>query len=149
MAIPSNFGSPKVDGGATAYSPSQFGADYSIGGRIGNWFTGNNSIAEQRADAWNKASELAYNREEAQKSRDWSEYMASTSLQRMMADANKAGINPLYLVGNSGSSVSSGATASASGSGSNYSSGSTRKGSGIKDLAMTAMAIAKIAVLLS
>ena len=148
MAV-SDFGSPVVDGGATAFSPSQFGADYSIGGRIKNWFTGENQIAEQRADSWNKASEMAFNRAEAQKSRDWSEYMAATSLQRMSADAKKSGINPLYLVGNSGASVSSGATASASGSGSNYHQGSSKGGHGLRDLAMTAMAIAKIAVLLA
>ncbi len=148
MAV-SDFGSPVVDGGATAYSPSQFGADYSIGGRIKNLFTGDNQIAEQRADAWNKATDMAFNREEAKKSRDWSEYMASTSLQRMMADAKKAGINPLYLVGNSGASFSSGATASASGSGSNYYQGSPKKGSGMKDFAMTALAIAKLAAILA
>lgn len=148
MAV-SDFGSPVVDGGATAYAPSQFGADYSIGGRIRNWFTGENKIAEQRADSWNKASEMAYNREEAQKSRDWSEYMASTSLQRLSADAKKAGINPLYLVGNSGSSPASGATASASGGGTNFSQGSAKKGSGMKDFAMTALAIAKLAAILA
>ena len=148
--IPSNFGAWADDSAPTAYSPSNFGSDYSFGGRIRNWFTGENKTAEQMADSVNKANEMAFNKNEAERSRDWSEYMASTSLQRMMADAKKAGINPLYLVGNSGSSAPSGAAASAPGSGSNFSQGSGfgKKGSsGLRDLAMTALAFAKIAAL--
>ena len=149
MAIPANYGVWADDSAATAYSPSNFGADYSLGGRIRNWFTGENKTAEQMADSVNKYNEMVFNRDEAQKSRDWSEYMASTSLQRMMADAKKAGINPLYLVGNSGTSPASGATASASGGGTNFSQGSGKKGSGMKDFAMTALAIAKLAAILA
>lgn len=149
MAISSNFGAWADDSGATAYSPSNFGADYSLGGRIRNWFTGENKTAEQMADSVNNYNQMVFNRDEAQKSRDWSEYMASTSLQRMMADAKKAGINPLYLVGNSGSSPASGATASSPGGGTNFSQGSLKKGSGMKDFAMTALAIAKLAAILA
>lgn len=149
MAIPVNFGAWADDSAATAYSPGNFGANYSLGGRIRDWFTGENKTAEQMADSVNKYNEMAYNREEAQKSRDWSEYMASTSLQRMMADAKKAGINPVYLVGNSGSSPASGATASASGGGTNFYQGFNKRGGALKNFALTAVSIAKLAAILA
>lgn len=51
--------------------------------------------------------------EQAQKLRDWQEYMSSTSYQRAMADLKKAGINPLLAFQTlSGASTPSGAMAS-------------------------------------
>lgn len=41
-----------------------------------------------------------FNSAEAQKSRDWNEYMASSSYQRSVADMKAAGINPASLGGN-------------------------------------------------
>lgn len=52
-----------------------------------------------------------FNAEEAQKQRDWEEYMASTVKQREVADYKAAGLNPMMAAGGSGS-VPSGASAS-------------------------------------
>lgn len=48
-----------------------------------------NLAAEERANAFSSA--------EAQKARDWSEFMSSTAYQRAVADLKKAGINPMAL----------------------------------------------------
>ena len=104
-------------------------ADYSVWGDIGNFFTGDRTRAENATAAYNQwASEEAarkFNSEEAQKNRDWQTEMANTAYQRAMADAKKAGINPYYIVGNSGAATGSSASASygGGGKGPNYSGG--------------------------
>lgn len=57
-----------------------------------------------------------FNSAEAQKQRDWEQYMASTQYQRMMSDMEKAGINPASLSGVNAqsNSVPSGSSASSS-----------------------------------
>lgn len=58
----------------------------------------------------------AFNSEEAQKNRDWQEYMSNTSYQRATADMQAAGLNPALLMGrgSSGASTPSGSVASGS-----------------------------------
>lgn len=78
-----------------------------------------NQIKTLSAENTAKSQELAekqwqFNAEEAQKSRDWQEYMSNTSIQRFVQDAEKAGVNPILWYAGSGSSVGSGATASGS-----------------------------------
>lgn len=54
-----------------------------------------------------------FEEQQAQKLRDWQEYMSSTSYQRAVEDLRKAGINPLLAISSlSGASTPSGAMAS-------------------------------------
>lgn len=53
-----------------------------------------------------------FNMQEAQKNRDWQEYMSSTSYQRAVADLQKAGLNPILAYQQGGASTPTGASAS-------------------------------------
>lgn len=78
--------------------------------------------AEQARIAFERQKELMqmemdYNREEAQKSRDWNESMANTVYTRSVNNMKEAGINPVLAasMGLSGASVGSAQTASIGG----------------------------------
>lgn len=131
-------------GTAYAYrTPEQYGADYGLFGRMGDKLLGVNHAAESAAAVYNAEIQNKFNSDEAQKNRDFQEYMSSTAYQRMMQDAKKAGINPYYLVngGSSGSSSPSGSSASSSGS-PNFGSSGNKNVMG--NLAASALAIAKL-----
>ena len=53
----------------------------------------------------------AFNASEAQKNRDFQERLSNTALQRKMADAEKAGLNPIFAVNAEGASTPTGAHA--------------------------------------
>lgn len=68
---------------------------------------------------WTRQLELlklenAFNQAEAEKSRQWQERMSNTAFQRAAEDLKKAGFNPALLLGASGASTPSGATARSS-----------------------------------
>lgn len=60
-----------------------------------------------------QAKAMEYNSSEAQKSRDWQEYMSNTAHQREVADLIKAGLNPVLSALN-GNGASTGSASSAS-----------------------------------
>lgn len=73
------------------------------------------AAAEQMAYQTQSAERaMQFSAEEAQKNRDFQEYMSSTSYQRARADMEKAGINPIlaFSGGSSGASTPSGSSAS-------------------------------------
>lgn len=81
--------------------------------------------AEQAAIAFERQKELQkiandFNREEAEKARNWEAEMANTIYTRSVKNMREAGINPILAanMGLSGANVGSGAVASAAGAGS-------------------------------
>jgi len=65
---------------------------------------------------WAAQFNADFNREEAQKNRDWQKYMSNTAHRREVRDLRKAGLNPiLSAMGGRGASVTSGATAASPG----------------------------------
>ena len=83
-----------------------------VGGFI-NSITGRKQALDQEQKFNSAEAEMqrSFSAIEAQKQRNWEEYMSNTAYQRQMADMKAAGINPALAFGNGGAEVPSGATA--------------------------------------
>lgn len=79
-----------------------------------NWLKGVTGSGLTQSDI----EQNQWNADEAQKARDWEEYMQSTNYQRVTGDMAAAGLNPAMMYGQ-GVGVSTPSGASASGSGGN------------------------------
>lgn len=115
------FGQQSYDMGSVAAGDY---SDYfnSVKQSYGPWFW---KYGDAMKEAITNATSFEYNKQEAQKNRDWQEYMSNTSYQRAMADLEAAGVNPYYLFNSgsgSGAPAQSGAAANGSGSSANSSS---------------------------
>ena len=95
-----------------------------------NWLTkaigGTDSgLSSALGGIWNNISGAQgmanFNAKEAQKNRDWQEYMSNTAMQRQMEDIKAAGLNPTLMMGSGGggASVPNGTAASGTQSGAN------------------------------
>lgn len=90
-----------------------FASAYSVQNMNNELYKQNMSLANE-ISAMSSAKQYEFNSKEAEKNRNWQEYMSNTAHQREVQDLIKAGLNPVLSASLGGSSTPSGATASGS-----------------------------------
>ena len=110
---------------------------------IGGWLDGTNAAKTQyEYNSQLQQQQQEFNSAEAEKDRQFQEYMANTQYQRGVADLRAAGLNPWLAVQGSSAAVPGGATATSSAA----SVGQKKSGSEVMaSLASTAVSAAIIA----
>lgn len=87
-----------------------------VSSALDNWLTGNRD--------WSRTQQQnAFNASEAQKNRDWQEYMSNTAYSRAYNDLTSLGINPYVMFGGGASAASTPTGSSGRAAGSHHSGG--------------------------
>lgn len=112
-----NNGLSGIGGNVLSSSPNPNGNLYEkASSAIDNWLTGNRD--------WSRTQQQnAFNASEAQKNRDWQEYMSNTAYSRAYKDLTSLGINPYVMFGGGASAASTPTGSSGRAAGSHHSGG--------------------------
>lgn len=121
-----NVGLPGLSSFKTDWGTTNYGNTHTYRGLFSDWFN-SEGIAEEdyrrgeisadnqlKRDLYFQEQANKFNAEEAQKKRDWDEYMERTYYTRAVEGMKEAGLNPVLALGGN-HSTSSGAVASSSG----------------------------------